>query len=506
MGIPLFFKKLTSDFTDVVSTSKPSKLTARLFLDFNCAIHYCSNELKRTKINLSDDDFETKLIEECITYIEQLKALTKPTDLIYVSIDGVVPMAKITQQRKRRFLSDYKNKQNQVNEWNSNAITPGTIFMRKLVLKLETYARQLQGVEMIVDNGNGEGEHKICHYIQETDIVPDKLDIIYGLDADLIILAMLSKNSDNTLLLRENTKNNGTFIYMNISVTKVQIVNQFANAINIDMSTSAVNHIVKCYVFITFLLGNDFVPHLSYINLRSMGIESLLTAYAVTFESFNRSEHIIYESNEINTKFLTYYLEHLSKSEDFSFEQQERKYYAATAYNKGDIENYPLIEKFPKVINSHKPGWRTNYYYYLFEKNVNSDIVSRCCTDYVNGLVWMIDYYFEQKTDWYWFYRYDYSPTIVDLSNYVMSAHTIKQKHTYPYRRITALDQLAMVLPPSNVHLIPSKPHQDIVEKVSLGYTHNYPTAFKIRTFMKYKLHECGCVGICLNAPILLEQ
>lgn len=506
MGIPLFFKKLTSDFVDVIDTTAPTKDVARLFLDFNCAIHYCSNELKRTSVRLCDEEFETQLIQECIKYIQELRAFATPSKLVYISIDGVVPMAKITQQRKRRFLSDYKSQKNPTHEWNSNAITPGTLFMKKLVSELEQFAKEQTDIEMIVDNGNGEGEHKICHYIQAHDVVDDALDVIYGLDADLIILAMLSKNSDNTLLLRENVKHTGTFIWMDIATTKKQIVNQFANAMSMDITQNDADHVVKCYVFITFLLGNDFVPHLSYINLRSMGIESLIQAYAEVFEMFQRQEHIIQKNDEINLKFFTAYLEYLSKNEDFAFEQQERKYYSANAYNKKDIENYPLVNKYPAVINSHKAGWRTNYYYYLFEKNVNSDVVSRACAEYVNGLLWMIDYYFRQTTRWYWFYQYDYSPTIVDLSNFVMSKSHLQNETNYDYRRIEAIDQLAMVLPPSNVHLIPSQKHKEIVKNVALGYTHNFPTAFKICTFMKYKLHECGCVGICLNAPILLEK
>jgi 5'-3' exonuclease len=500
MGIPLFFKKITSDFKDVIITSELSKEISRLFLDFNCAIHYCSNELKKQNKKISNHDFEHALIESCIQYIETLEKYTKPTHLIYISIDGVVPMAKITQQRKRRFLSDYKNTNNDVKEWNSNAITPGTNFMKKLVVALEQYSKRRNDIKIIVDNEKGEGEHKICHFIQNTDIINNTYDVIYGLDADLIILSMLSRNCDNILLLRENMKLNGSFIYMNIQSTKQQIVKQFSDMISNQESND--NQIIKSYVFITFMLGNDFLPHMSYINLRYMGVEKLLNAYAEVY--IEQKEHIMTSTNEINLKFLTSFLEVLSKNEDFEFEQQERKYYETVAYNKKDIENYPLIEKYPNIIKSHKPGWRTNYYHYLFENNINSDIVSRVCSEYINGLLWMIDYYFNQTTNWYWFFKYDYSPTIVDLSNYVMSKTRLNNDTSYSYREIKPLDQLTMVLPPSNIYLIPSEKHKEIVQNISLGYTHNYPITFKICTFMKYKLHECGCVGICLNAPILI--
>ena len=50
----------------------------------------------------------------------------------FVSFDGVVPLAKMKQQKQRRYKS-YITKQilNKKN-WNTNAITPGTKFMNDL--------------------------------------------------------------------------------------------------------------------------------------------------------------------------------------------------------------------------------------------------------------------------------------------------------------------------------------------------------------------------------------
>ena len=70
----------------------------------------------------------------------------KPTKLIYMSIDGVAPRAKMEQQRLRRFKSikEKKMKKDILNKYNiesinfdTNCITPGTIFMYKLSKYLE---------------------------------------------------------------------------------------------------------------------------------------------------------------------------------------------------------------------------------------------------------------------------------------------------------------------------------------------------------------------------------
>ena len=51
---------------------------------------------------------------------------------------------------------------------------------------------------------NGEGEHKIFNYIKIND--NNKKIIIHGLDADLIILSLMS-HKDNIYLMREKEEN-----------------------------------------------------------------------------------------------------------------------------------------------------------------------------------------------------------------------------------------------------------------------------------------------------------
>lgn len=504
MGIPLYFKKLSHEFDNIISTRKPQGHVSRLFLDFNCAIHYCSNKIKEENCSYSDDEFEDKLISECKKYILKLRDFVNPDELIYVSIDGVVPMAKITQQRKRRFFSDFKNKNS--TQWNSNAITPGTLFMKKLILQLNEFSEACD-FEIKIDANRGEGEHKICHHIRNTEI-PSGNDIIYGLDADMILLSMLSKNSDNTYLLREDVKNDSMLIYMNIKNTKEQIYNQFSNMIKDKDSNK--EFIIKCYIFITFFLGNDFLPNLSYISLRSHGITTLIEAYKETYKQLK--SHILNYTTQtttmqINNDFLKHFIMYLSNNEDTLFYDQEKIYYNKTQSfkMKQDLENYPITHKYPKVINSEKPGWRQNYYYHLFTNTYDTSIINTSCTRYIQGLKWLIMYYFDQETEWFWFYPFNYSPTIMDLSNYTLitNERDIVFDNTYT-KEIVDIDQLVMVLPQSSINIIPEK-YQEIITNVSLGQSHNFPTTFTICTFMKYKLHECGSQGLFLNTPIYVD-
>ena len=521
MGIPLYFKKVSHEFVDIVSEKKPTEKVGRLFLDFNCAIHYCCNQIKaRTQPPATNEEFESELIEACKAYILKLKEYVQPEELIYVSIDGVVPMAKITQQRKRRFFSDF-TKRGTV-QWNSNAITPGTNFMTDLIRELNRFAEHCD-FDIIVDAERGEGEHKICHYIRHGEKQDEALlDVVYGLDADMILLTMLSPNAHKTYLLREHVKDPSILVYMNIDNTREQVYQQFASLI--QDHTSSKELITQCYILLTFFLGNDFLPNLSYISLRSNGLSVLMEAYKRTHKQMKC--HILDNESadiKLNYEFLKQFLSTLSINEDHLFFEQESAYYKHSnnyANNRhshrhknnrdkggrrsvDDMENYPIENKYPRDINSNELGWRQNYYYHLFTKSTDTNIINIVCKTYLQGLDWLVSYYFKQETEWFWFYPYNYSPTMMDLFNYTMisnpTEYAIVEEYTH---KIQAIDQLLMVLPPSSLHLLPDSKYKRICTDVSLGHSHLYPTKYDICTFMKYRLHECGSQGLFLQHPI----
>lgn len=85
------------------------------------------------------------------TYIEHIFTKIKPQKLFFLAVDGVAPRAKMNQQRSRRFRTakearDLKIKAEKRGEelpeeeaFDSNCITPGTPFMRKLSLQLKYF-------------------------------------------------------------------------------------------------------------------------------------------------------------------------------------------------------------------------------------------------------------------------------------------------------------------------------------------------------------------------------
>ena len=90
MGIPLFFRYLVNNYDDLLTSNKQLLDCDNLYLDLNCAIHYCCREvLKNEKFSLTkQNDIENKMIQFVIQYIEILVEYSKPKKLLYIAIDG----------------------------------------------------------------------------------------------------------------------------------------------------------------------------------------------------------------------------------------------------------------------------------------------------------------------------------------------------------------------------------------------------------------------------------
>ena len=131
MGIPLYFKTLYNDYPEiVVKNITRENLENFLFLDLNCAIHPMCFKILAEHPELTNlNSLENKMMNQVVDYIDELVGYVNPKKVVYLAIDGVAPIAKIKQQRTRRFKSVHdkelfnkiKNKHNKEmgNYWNN---------------------------------------------------------------------------------------------------------------------------------------------------------------------------------------------------------------------------------------------------------------------------------------------------------------------------------------------------------------------------------------------------
>ena len=106
----------------------------------------------------NNNDYERKLINAVCKQIEVYIQQIKPKNIVYISFDGVAPVAKLNQQKNRRykswFINDYDK--NETANWDSTAITPGTEFMNKMNLQIKYHFRTAMpfNVKQVIVSGS----------------------------------------------------------------------------------------------------------------------------------------------------------------------------------------------------------------------------------------------------------------------------------------------------------------------------------------------------------------
>jgi len=483
MGIPYYFytiyKKYNSEGDLTINEDHLNNLDIDcLFLDYNSMIHPCAQRelefLSEFEENMKIADIEEKIIDACINYTRYIMNIIK-AEQTFIMIDGVAPRAKINQQRERRYKShffkelhfDNKTFTNQMN-WNSNKITPGTLFMEKLSKRLELLQKESPFKITISDsNEPGEGEHKMTKYINNMNI--EKKICIYGLDADLIMLSLMNKYADNIILIRDNTFNTKlsekerVYTYLNINKLKT-LLKQELNTSEID------------YIFLCFLLGNDFLEHLPSVSIKENGLSALIKIYVkcqnvnnnnsqqqrrtlVNLQALDKGEM----QNSINISMLKSIFYELSKSEEYFFKNVLSVYKKDSVYR----DNLDLNSQYKNVffytndvIQFNKDGFKERYYKYY-----NVTDIDKLCKEYLTGLYWTLGYYKNHvHQNWTWYYPYDAVPFASDIYSYLhRNKLVIEINESKPNDPLT---QLFMVLPKDSLVSIIQEQNPSLYNKL----------------------------------------
>lgn len=371
MGIPYYFKSLIASQPGLLArlTRLPDAYDA-LFVDYNCVIHGC----------LDDADPLGSVLRGTRALLDLFE---HAPGRIVLAIDGVVPMAKQVQQRDRRFLATPPE-----GGFDRNQISPGTPWMRQLEAALrETFP----SVQLSDSSEPGEGEHKIMKSVKA---LPDGARVvIYGLDADLIILAL--QPACHTFLLRELQQ----FGERDCDATAYGLLDMHALRATLGVPQ-------QMYQTLSFCFGNDFLPGLGVFSLRNYGFQRVQQSYKSWKPPASGCS-----ANELLFSFF----KHVQRFEraNLTTIQANRKVMRG---GEAVPEEYVLQEK---AIRFHRPGWRWRYYSILFGVHSEDDI-RKICMSYWRTIEWTAHYY-EKHTEalsWAWAYPYLDAPLIEDLVKY----------------------------------------------------------------------------------------
>ncbi|KAI8835101.1 XRN 5'-3' exonuclease N-terminus-domain-containing protein [Chytridium lagenaria] len=221
-------------------------------------------------------------------------------DNLYLDMNGIIHPAKMNQQRSRRFRAakdaeEARRKAIAKGEelpkeaaFDSNCITPGTPFMARLSEQLKYFIAKKVSEDSswadlkVILSGHevpGEGEHKIMEYIRaykaSPEYVPNTRHCLYGLDADLMMLGLLSHEPHFALLREEVTfgrgkkktsatsnPDNQNFYLMYLSVFREYLDLEFSPLRDSLTFEYDLERIIDDFILLSFFIGNDFLPHL----------------------------------------------------------------------------------------------------------------------------------------------------------------------------------------------------------------------------------------------------
>lgn len=467
MGIPYYFynvyKKYANDKLQISEHDLAKYNISDLYLDYNSMIHPCcqvvlqAQKMKMVELNVTNDDIDLDdlIIDECLRYTRYIISVVKPKN-VYIMIDGVAPRAKINQQRERRYKSYFfKKLSNEIVLWDTNNITPGTMFMKRLSNSLHKFKENFKDINIVISDADiqGEGEHKMMNHIIKSQ-GNDKI-CIYGLDADLIMLSLLNLNSHRIILLRDNTfneKNKSDEKFAFIDISKLQ--NAICRELRSESESRSNREIIVDYIFLCFMLGNDFLEHLPSLMIKENGLQALINNYIKVQAKYGTS--LVKGHMEIDICMFRDILQNLAQMETYFY-----KHVYSVYKNKSGSSVYRdtinLEESYSEIyfykndlIKYNEDGYKRRYYQY-YGNGVN---INEMCQNYMIGLHWVLGYYNNhQHGNWTWFYRYHATPMISDLYNYLVhnqsSLCTLisQSEHLRETKCLKPIEQLFMVLP-----------------------------------------------------------
>jgi len=498
MGIPQFIGTLRrKSYSNVFIYRVPDKISS-LSIDFNSLIHQAAATLYgyakgtnpgyvRAVMKADINSLENQLFINIITLISEIISYCHPSDLLVLAVDGVVPLAKMQQQRERRYKAGvYPSSP----IFDSNCITPGTPFMQRLdnFIQRWIYSNRLNLPPRVIFSGHlspGEGEHKIFQLMRENkgDIYDmEGNHIVHGMDADLVVLSLMSQYS----------------IYLSRSKEDIIDITALSRGLIEEMRTETA---IEDFCFIVSLLGNDFVPRPVAATDLTGGVEALLQTYSSMMIPLTGPEGIIYEN-------FVKFLEQLAKREPGMLQEVSQKYhrYPSRMFTIS-IKEIPIVQGIKKEFNhaTFRDAWYINAL-----RNQNKEIsdylttiignrdntrgtINDMCHSYLEGIEWIYAYYnggMKAIND-KWVYRFFHAPMFQDLALYAKgydfitgSVH-IRQSAGGDFN---CLHQILMVIPPNSYKITPPEIHELYANGSSLS--DDMPDGFPLEMDNCDEFHE----------------
>jgi 5'-3' exoribonuclease 1 len=521
MGVPKFFGSFIKNapYPNILLKRIPSNVRS-LTLDLPGLLHSCAQQIyaygegenpERLK---AIQGVEARVLEKeyhiaVTTKILEIVHQVQPKEILIIAVDGKAPAAKIRQQRQRRFRAAMESSGTK-RVFDSNCLTAGTDFMIRLDEYLGKWLmlNQIHLPPKVIYSSHriqGEGEHKAVQMFREGIIPPSNtvpktksvfgkeeegVNVLYGLDADLIMLSLVSPLK-NIYLMREDISD-----IVNIEALKTGL-----------RSYTRINTVLNDFVIMMTLLGNDFLPSvLSFYDMK-YSLDLMLEIYKkgktplsdekgrIRWDWF--SEFLV-EVAKHESYLLNYLANRESKFPNPTMEkavfvkgQKKNNIGETVDIKKLDVEKFKR-DWYSKILGAPEKLPESNVWQRLAEEEgmpvgafqMNDENFNSMLFNYMLGIQWILIYYTKGPNHISTTYSYPffYAPLIQELADYskVLDPKEMEQAKNDPKEvQFLLPHQLVSVLPLKSRMLLPPE-LRVLMDDDDSPIRDYYPSSFKI--------------------------
>jgi 5'-3' exonuclease len=418
MGIDGFHKWIDKSYPNAYININNDNIFHHMYIDLNYLLHLCH-------YNSND---EVHLLNKMGITILDMCMKIQPCISLNLFCDGTAPFAKMVLQRERRC----KNIKTDEDIFKTSLnFTPGTKFIKEISTKLEKYIKIIKSqfnINVNIDSiAPGEAEIKIKNkLLKYYNNNKNHNHLLITNDADVVLILSSDESYKKTnIMINNKILSIEKLMYEHFKIYNNKLINTYHN---LD------------FVFLSLLLGNDYIPKISEISPIK-----IWDSYKL---NINKHEYLIKKEN-----------------------------------NKFDINKQFLIDILNDCIGKiGKNKIKKNYY--LFNREIYSN--------YFEGILWTIDMYKSGRCKNYnYICNYQRPINILDFVLYIDSLENINKYNFIEAEPIPSILCGILLLPKNANELIDEK-YKKFMDDIKEIYDSNFKISitFINDILKKYREYE----------------
>lgn len=346
--------------------------------------------------------------------------------------------------------------------FDSSSITPATQFMYAAGVETEKYIQlklrqeTWQSVKFVFSGSNtpGEGEHKIMTYLRSVQHLSSDRFCIYSPDADMILLGLVT-HFPHVIILRETGHHNDDVAPRGYECERPSFDLIFLSVLReyfqLEFPSLDVERVVDDFVLLVTFVGNDFVPTIPTFDINEGALNYLMDQYRTSAQHLNTAGKVNWPAL---SQFMQSFVEHEKNVLERRIKQQGKG-------KKGALTK--LLDLAEQQSGQDLPleQIKSRYYRDCFKLPIDqrAEYIQTCVREYLEGIQWVMDYYYQGCGDWGWFFPHHYAPMLSDFKDLsrimrLDAEGNVAFESTPPYEH---MEQLLMVIPPSAAALLPAE-------------------------------------------------